>query len=305
MAAMKFRPIVVDQTQQELTEHGTNEFPVSMDEQLVGNEYCAMIPHWHYEIQISLVTSGSVRFRTPAGEFLLRSGEGIFINRGILHEIIETEDKGSTYICVNFRPEIIYGHSNSIIRRDYVDPVIFNYELQAIPLRDEDWHREICRTVAELGRVNDAAEYGYELEMKILLCGIWRLLLAHNREVLEKATAITFSDKQRLKAFQTYIQKNYMEKQSLADIARAGCVSRSECCRVFKRVLHITPMLYLTHYRVAQSITLLTCTELSISEIAQRVGFSSSSYYTECFKAEMKCTPMEYRKQHYNTEHSE
>ena len=45
---------------------------------------------------------------------------------------------------------------------------------------------------------------------------------------------------------------------------------------------------------------MLTCTELNISEIAQQAGFSSSSYYTECFKSKMHCTPMEYRKQHGN-----
>lgn len=298
MATMKFRPIVVDSTQQELTEHGTEEFPVSMDEQQAQNTDCALIPHWHYELQISVVTKGSVLFRTPVGEYLLSKGEGIFINRGILHEIVPTEDRDSVYICVNFKPEIIYGQSNSMIRRDYVDPLIFNFNLQAIPLQTEAWQQQICQIVAELGRINNAQEYGYELEIKILLCKIWHLLLLNNREELEKSTVITFSDKQRMKALQTFIHKNYMEKLTLANIAKAARISRSECCRVFKRVLHVTPMLYLMRYRIAQSIKLLTCTELNISEIAQQVGFSSSSYYTECFKEEMHCTPMEYRKQH-------
>lgn len=302
MATMKFRPIEVDNTQQELTQHGTEEFPMSMDEQLVSHVDCSKIPHWHYEIQIAVVTSGSVKFRTPTGEHLLKSGEGIFLNRGILHEIVETGDKDSVYVCVNFRPEMIYGQANNMIRRDYVDPIIFNFNLQAIPLRGEPWHREICDLLLEMGRVNNAQEYGYELELKILLCRIWHLLLVNNRDELEKSTIITFSDKQRMKALQNFIHKNYMEKITLADIARAAQISRSECCRVFKRVQQVTPMLYLMHYRIAQSIKMLTCTDLNISEIAQQTGFASSSYYTECFKSEMKCTPMEYRKQHYNAE---
>ena len=52
---MKFRPIVVDDSQQELTQHGTDEFPMSMDKQLVSHEGCSLIPHWHYEVQIVLV----------------------------------------------------------------------------------------------------------------------------------------------------------------------------------------------------------------------------------------------------------
>lgn len=300
MAVMKFRPIVVDSAMQELTEHGTEEFPMSMDKQQVENEDCSRIPHWHYEIQISVVTRGSVKFRTPVGEFVLREGEGIFINRGILHEIVPMENTGSVYICANFKPELIYGQSSSVIRRDYVDPLIFNYNLQAIPLQTEPWHRDVCALVLELGQINDAQKYGYELEMQIRLCRIWHLLLVHNREELEKATVITFSDKQRMKTLQNFIHKNYMEKLTLAEIAQAARVSRSECCRVFKRVQHTTPMHYLMHYRIVQSIKMLTCTELNISEIAQQAGFSSSSYYTECFKSKMHCTPMEYRKQHGN-----
>lgn len=302
MAAMKFRPIIVDNSQQELTEHGTSEFPMSMDEQLVQSTDCAKIPHWHYEIQIAVVTKGSVRFRTPLGEHLLHRGEGIFINSGILHEVIPTDDLGSVYICVNFKPEMIYGHANSIIRRDYVDPIVFNYNLQTIPLIEEEWHRTICDLVLQLGAVNNAQAYGYELELKILLCQIWHILLVNNQPILEKITVITFSDKKRFKALQTFIHKNYMEKLTLADIARAAQISRSECCRVFKRVQHITPMAYLMQYRILQSIKMLACTDLSVSEIAQQTGFTSSSYYAECFKAEMKCTPLEYRRQHYHGE---
>lgn len=61
----------------------------------------------------------------------------------------------------------------------------------------------------------------------------------------------------------------------------------------------MSPITYLTKYRIAQSIKLLTCTELTITQIAQQTGFNTSSYYTECFKKEMGITPLKYRKQHH------
>ena len=294
---MKFRPIVVDDSQQELTQHGTDEFPMSMDKQLVSHEGCGLIPHWHYEVQIVLVIQGSVRFRTAAGEFLIATREGLFINSGVLHEAVPTDQADSVYICVNFHPNLIYGQSNSMIRRDYVDPILFSPELQAFPLAGEPWHREICNLMWELAQVNEAQAYGYELEMKILLCRIWFMILRNNRSQAERKAAITFTDRQRMKTLQAFIHKNYMDRITLADIASAGHISRGECCRVFQRVQKTSPMAYLTHYRIAQSIKLLTCTELNISQIAQQTGFNSSSYYTECFKEEMGLTPLRYRKQ--------
>lgn len=294
---MKFRPIIVDQTLQELTQHGTEEFPMSMDEQIVSHKQCGMVMHWHYEIQIALVTVGSVRFRTPAGEFLLHTGEGIFINSSCLHEAVPTEDVDSIYICVNFHPQLIFGHSRSMLRRDYVDPLLHCAQMQAIPLYQKPWHREICALLAKLAQVNNASEYGYEIAMQMILQEIWLILLTNNRHLIEDSASITFSDKQRMKALQQFIHKNYMDRITLADIAEAAHISRGECCRLFKRMLQSTPFLYLISYRVSQSVKMLSTTSLSIAEIAFQTGFGSSSYFTECFKKEMRCTPLEYRKQ--------
>lgn len=292
---MKCRPIIVDNSRQELTEHGAEEFPMSMDEQLV--ERCANQPHWHYEIQIVLVIRGSLIYRTPSGEYLIPTGKGIFLNSAVMHEVVPTDDTDSVYICVNFHPRMIFGDSKSMIRRDYVDPLLFCQQLQAIPLYDEPWHKEMCALLLELGRINDAQQYGYEITLKILLCRIWLLLLENNRSLIENSAVITFSDKQRMKALQNFIHKNYMEQISLEDIANAAHISRGECCRIFRRVLNTTPFLYLINYRISQSVKMLSTTDLNISAIAQQVGFGSGSYYTECFKKEMRCTPMMYRKQ--------
>ena len=39
----------------------------------------------------------------------------------------------------------------------------------------------------------------------------------------------------------------------------------------------------------------LSETDKSISQIAQSVGFCSSSYYTKCFRSEYNCTPLKFR----------
>ena len=216
---MKFRPITVDETLQELTEHGTEEFSMSMDEQLVSDEQCGHVMHWHYEVQIVLVTRGSVLFRTPAGEFYLNAGEGIFLNSTCLHEAIPTEDKNSLYICVNFHPRIVFGHSGSLLRRDYVDPILHSAKMQAIPFYQEPWHRSMCSLLQELTQVSNAQEYGYELMLQIIIQRMWMLLLTNNRYLIEDSAKLTFTDKQRMKALQQFIHKNYMDRISLAEIA--------------------------------------------------------------------------------------
>lgn len=295
---MKCRPITVDESLQELTPHGTREFPVSMDRQIVADPSHGSVRHWHQEIQIALVTEGEVLFRTEDGEYRLPAGQGFFVNSGVLHEAAPTEKADGVYICVNFLPSLISGSTDSVLRRDYVDPVLYCDSLRSFPLLDQPWHREICGLLSKLGEVEEKAEYGYEMEMTILLQRIWHLIVSHNREKIEQKSVVSFSDRQRIRMLQTYIHRNYMEHISLADIAAAGHISRGECCRVFKRVQRVSPIQYLTRFRLEQSLKLLTSTELNVHEIAQQVGFGTSSYFTERFREELHCTPTEYRRQH-------
>ena len=78
----------------------------------------------------------------------------------------------------------------------------------------------------------------------------------------------------------------------ICDIMR---ISRGECCRIFKRLYGTTPFQYLVHYRLTRSVYYLSETDKSISQIAQSVGFCSSSYYTKCFRSEYNCTPLKFR----------
>lgn len=294
---MRSRPIAVDDTRQELTSHSIGDFPMSMDEQRVADEGCRQIQHWHYEIQIVLMTRGSAIFETPAGRYRICTGEGIFLNSGVLHQVIPTEEPDSVYICVNFKPELIHNRKDTVIWRDYIQPVLSSPELRVFQLQQEPWHQEILRILPEMAEVNDAQEYGYEILLETMICRIWYLILTNNRLKTEKMAVVSFADKQRIRMLKTYIHHHYMEHLTLAKIAEAGHISRSECCRVFRRTEQTTPIVYLKRYRISQSMKLLTCTDLSISEIAFRVGFESNSYFTECFKQEAGCAPNEYRHQ--------
>ncbi len=181
---------------------------------------------------------------------------------------------------------------------------MFSEKLQAIPLRQEKWQKEICRQLKEMASVYDEEAIGYELRVSILLMEIWLQLYANVCPSLVETVSASFQEKQRISILHTFIRENYGEKITLDDIANAAHISRGECCRIFRRLHRTTPFQYLTHFRLSQSIQLLSETNYSISQIAQQVGFGSSSYYTECFKKEMHCTPHKYRQKLHHISNS-
>ena len=56
------------------------------------------------------------------------------VTEGTGHEAAPTEQADGIYVCVNFLPDLVYGQNDSVVRRDYVDPLLFCEELQSFPL---------------------------------------------------------------------------------------------------------------------------------------------------------------------------
>jgi transcriptional regulator GlxA family with amidase domain len=94
----------------------------------------------------------------------------------------------------------------------------------------------------------------------------------------------------------SFIQKKFNERITLNDIAKAGRVSTSTCCRVFKKALQKSIFDYLLHFRIRRSLRLLTSESMSITEAAFASGFSAPSYYGEIFKRILGMSPGEYRR---------
>lgn len=93
----------------------------------------------------------------------------------------------------------------------------------------------------------------------------------------------------------SFLYQHYNEKITLEEIAAAGHISRSKCCRIFKHYLQQSPISFLNTYRLKVSCNLLDSTDKSITEIAFACGFNHLSYFSKNFYNHYGCTPREYR----------
>ena len=76
---------------------------------------------------------------------------------------------------------------------------------------------------------------------------------------------------------------------------RAG-MSRSTFAQRFKETVGVSPMEYLTRWRMLLAGDRIANTSDSISEIAQSLGYQSASAFTKAFKKVMGCSPREYNR---------
>jgi len=92
-----------------------------------------------------------------------------------------------------------------------------------------------------------------------------------------------------------YMNVHYSEKITNEKLAEVVCLSEGHFLRVFKTVTGMTPIDFLNLLRLKKARIMLTDTTTSITEIALKCGFHSSSYFSSRFLEKYHQTPSFYR----------
>lgn len=97
-----------------------------------------------------------------------------------------------------------------------------------------------------------------------------------------------------------YIRSNPEKKTTLHELAELSGLSDYYFSHLFKEMTGFSPVNYIINVRIDQAKTLLTNTNLSIAQIAQRVGYPNSSNLIVQFTRRVGCTPAEFRSENFN-----
>ena len=283
-----------DQNQVEHIDGMTIEFPYCMHKRDLTD---FIVPwHWHEELELGYIEKGTSIIRTLTQEYTVHQGDGFFINTNVV-DTKQNGTPGKTTIEINhiFHPILIGGHFGSLITSKYLNPILQNQNITVYVIRRGT--KETDTILNNLVRLKDMnRQKNQEIAIRNLLSETWILLL-HELEKNFVTPQVPDTEKQnQIKTMLSYIHRNYSEKITLADIAAEASISTRKANRIFQEVIHQTPFEYLMHYRLNQARGLLEKSDLSITEISYRCGFTDSTYMGKQFRKAYGKTPMEYRR---------
>ena len=100
-----------------------------------------------------------------------------------------------------------------------------------------------------------------------------------------------------IERFKTIVESQVGNSElSVEDLSREMGLSRVQMYRKVKAITGSSPVDLLRKARLQAAHQLLTSTDMTVSEIAYKVGFASPSYFTKCYKDEYGKVPGESRK---------
>jgi AraC-like DNA-binding protein len=249
------------------------------------------------------VQDGKLEAQIDEETIILTPGQGAFINRDTLHSFHRLDEQDVTFYCIVFHPGIIFGYGTNSLSVKYLSPVLDNPTLKHRILYKEDAYT--APIIDFMNKIHDdyfEGNFGFELACKAHICNMWNAFLQIPRDESNPTVKPKqlLNDEQRIKDAIIYIEQHLADPITLDDIARSIHISKSECCRCFKRVLKQSPFEYLLKHRILHAAKLIRHRDPnanSISNLAITVGFGNISYFNKIFKRYMHMTPTEYKKE--------
>lgn len=93
-----------------------------------------------------------------------------------------------------------------------------------------------------------------------------------------------------------YLHNHYDERHDMSDVCNAISYSVAHLSRVFKKETGKSVMQYALDLKIEKAKALLTENELSLTEIATRLGYDDYNYFTHAFKNRVGVSPLNYQK---------
>ena len=99
-----------------------------------------------------------------------------------------------------------------------------------------------------------------------------------------------------------YVEKNYPNNFKIADLANVCHMSETHFRRVFQEKMNMTPVEYVNFVRVKKACELIDKTDISMEDVAEKVGFVTPSTFNRNFRRIIGTSPYQWKKRPDNHE---
>jgi AraC-like DNA-binding protein/mannose-6-phosphate isomerase-like protein (cupin superfamily) len=282
---------------QETLPHGDAMFPLSVHEVTTLPDRSERIQcHWHREMEFFMVIQGSGMFQIDTEHIPFSEGDVFFVDSNLLHSVEVPEGEQMSFYAVVFDPVLLSGQIHDSIWQKYIAPVRegeirFPYKIG----KDGAAGMQVAAGLRKIADMYRRQSDGYELEIKIALLEIWKLLYLQSARN-DSHRKGTNGRVELIKDIMTYMREHCTEDISVRALAGQNSMSPSQFCRFFHSMAHMTPVTYINSCRITESCRMLLNTDMTVSEIAMECGFDNISYFNRVFMKLMHRQPREYRR---------
>lgn len=151
-----------------------------------------------------------------------------------------------------------------------------------LPLNLEKTIRKACSN-------SENVDYLSLLQSKVLFYQLVELILSLSKKKLYG------ENEKSMEFILSYIHSHYDDELSVAGLSLMVGLEAKKFSYLFHKYVGMYPNNYLTKYRMNKAKEILIMEDSTVSEVARRVGYEDSFYFSRVFKKQYGLAPSEYR----------
>lgn len=236
--------------------------------------------HSHHNAEIFVVLSGEGTVNVQGKVVEIKKNDCLVVNPNVDHMEDSTLDNPLEYFVLGINGMLLLNKDQSKMPYHYIANFLGFYPF----LKDI---LEQC--LLEMRRRGDYARQLCQNYLEIILIHILNHsnISVDNYEGLGETSSLSY--------IRDYIFTNYAEDITLDSLAEIGQISKYYLAHSFKEAYSISPIKYLIVRRIEVAKGLLSSSDYQINQIADYIGFSSASYFSQVFAKETGMSPKEFR----------
>ena len=250
--------------------------------------------HYHDRYEIGICESGEGLFLSEGEYFPLSAGDAVFIapsNRHYSRSLHESTPCRCKFVY--FRAGVLEDCLNSICEKDTANTVAAARRVSAVIRKSE--HPEKAEELRRIVELCAKEERGSENSAFFHLAGF----ILECCDELSDADLFGKSEEKKnseISCVAEYISLHFSESHSVSYLASLCHLSESQLRRRFKAEYGMAPAAYRSLLRLRVGQELLIRTSLTVSEISDRLGYTSCSDFYRAFVSQFGTSPSEFRK---------
>ncbi len=247
--------------------------------------------HWHDELEILYHLNGLSDITIDGKTYPLRSKHMVVIDSRQVHGSYNHE-RNAMFLRIH-------------ISKSYMEKFVPGLSLYSIRCTPDDVNDatfqdyvQICMLLQELVRAYSRDDVTLPMETEGYVLQIFsRIIQCFGYPQREVPTGVDVMTTERIRTVITYVEEHFREPISLQEVSDLLGLGKEAFCRFFKKNMGQTFLQYVNEVRAVNAFQDLEYTDLPISEIMERNGFTTQKLFNRTFKEIYGCTPSAARKE--------
>lgn len=246
------------------------EFPVQMFKNIIRSTGIYYPAHWHEHIELHYILKGKGVISCNQKSYSVEQGDLVIVNSNELHEGASNAKE--------FDSVVIIFEMKSFSKEIANYNVIFESLIKG--------NERIKEIILSIYQEEIDKKLGYKVAMRGMIYELISYLLRNYvvESLSLKENNMRKKNLTRLNTVLQYIQLNYTDSITIKQLAELIHLSEYRFCHLFKESIGQSPLNYINEVRLKKAHSLLEQKELTVTEVAEAVGFNDYNNFGRLFR---------------------